>query len=203
MSFFYPPPEVRGFFEDGDKLKQKNMYAVIDVETGGFNVKTNALCEIAVIVLDSEFKEVTRYEALIKPYISRFNGKPVVYNVKAMNVNGISMSQLKNGIQADMAARDIQKILLDNNVRCIIGHNVLNMDKKWTEYFLRSFDYPFVFQQYYCTLESARKMDIGTSSNSLPVLLNHFGIVNNNPHRAMGDTEATMKLFFLFNGIEN
>ncbi len=167
------------------------MYAVIDVETGGFSKEKNGLCEIAVIIVDSSFSIVKSFSFLIQPYLRPESDELVSYKDAAMEVNGIKMEDLLKAPKAEVVAKYIERVLIDQNITTIVGHNVKSMDQKWTEYFLERFASGFKFKEAICTLDLARKSNLDVENNKLPTLCKYYGIVNNDEHRASGDTHAT------------
>lgn len=175
------------------------MYAVIDVETGGFSKEKNGLCEVGIIFLDSNFKKVETFQSTIKPYTRPDGIEPVSYKEDAMSVHGITMSELNRSPEATEVAETIERLLMEHGVTTIIAHNAVTMDKAWIEYFLERFGNGFKFKETICTLEIARKASLPIPDNRLSTLLEYFRIPIENAHRALDDAEATLSLFMKLN----
>ena len=75
------------------------MIGFIDIETGGYSITKNGVCEIAMIVVDEESnKIVDSIEFFIKPYKREDSEELVYYKEDAMLVNGIMLQQLESGL---------------------------------------------------------------------------------------------------------
>lgn len=181
----------------------KNDILVLDIETGGWSRKKNAICEIGVQILgrDLELKEQRSW--IIKPYIrctsvAEFEGQLVSYKDGAMKVHGITMEQIEAGTEVEEVLEDlINEIVLAYDVDSILGHN-LKFDIPWVKELMERFGYEtewFDELQIIDTLVMARDLDLPTENNKLPILLEHFGISNEAEHRAIGDVSATVELY--------
>ncbi len=72
------------------------MIAFIDIETGGFSIEKNGVCEIFTVVIP-ETPDMTNidYHCLIKPYKRPNSDELVSYKNDAMAVNGIKVEECK------------------------------------------------------------------------------------------------------------
>lgn len=160
---------------------QKNVYAIVDIETTGGFASGNQIIEIAVVVHDG-VRVVESYETLLNPgmriptYIAGFTG-----------INNEMVEDAP--VFKDVALRLFQ--LLEGKV--FVAHNV-------------NFDYSFVQKAFadvgiryearrLCTVRLSRKIIPGFKSYSLGNLCQQLGIPLVNAHRAMGDAAATVVLF--------
>lgn len=86
---------------------------IIDLETGGFNSQTDAICSISYKILGSKADVVTHY---IKPYDKN-------YNEEALRINGLTIEKLeKEGILLCDALRSLKNwIKIHSNH---IKHNI-------------------------------------------------------------------------------
>lgn len=175
---------------------------VLDTETGGTNPKNDALCEIAFVVVDDKMNELHRYEAIVAPHDVQCGDDPCEFRLgeykdRAMEVNGISMDEIEKGESYFVVAKETAFSLISLDVLHVVGHNVA-FDIRFLNAMLKSEDYQISIAPI-CTLKMAKKWakekDVKIESFSLTGLCNHFGIVNKNPHRAMGDVEATLELY--------
>jgi len=175
------------------------MYAVLDLETSGFSKTKNAICEIGILIVDSDFKIIEEYESLIKPYPRRKEhqeeGKKMVsYKEDAMKINGILMEDLEAAPDAEIIGKEVLEILTKYGVTTIIGHNAKSFDMPWIHEFLDRFGGGFKFDDVIDTLLMARRIRNVKKGNKLPELCELFGIENKDEHRALGDCNATLKL---------
>jgi DNA polymerase-3 subunit epsilon len=157
------------------------MYAIIDIETTGGNPRTDKITEIAVLVHDGK-KVVNEFSTLINPECK------IPYHIS--QITGITNEMVSNAPRFYEVARQLVEIT-ENSV--FVAHNV-------------AFDYGFVRQEFkrlgyefsreqLCTVRLSRKIIPGHRSYSLGNLCEELGIPIIGRHRAMGDAEATVKLF--------
>lgn len=173
------------------------MKGFLDIETGGFSVSKNGVCEIALIAVDKDNNFVDEFNVLIKPYTRADDTDELVsYKDDAMAVNGLTEQQLiEQGIDVVEAMNLFVEFCMKHNIQTIIGHCSNTFDIPRVEHLLQR------FTQY--SLDEYRKLDtiilakdkIQLTSYKLIDLCTHFGIVNKNPHRASGDAFATFELY--------
>ena len=170
----------------------------LDIETGGFSKKKNGICEIAIIITDGDLKEICSDQWIVKPYercpsVQEQLGQLVSYKPEAMAVNGISMEEIENGCEAKQVACSIWAYLNKYGGK-VVGHNAKSFDGPWIEEFLLRFAYVFKLEVI-DTLLIAKENKTNYENHKLATLLGHYGIKNDQSHRAMGDTRATMELY--------
>ena len=157
------------------------MYAIVDIETTGTYAAAHSITEIAILLHDGE-KVVDKYSTLINP------GTTIVPFITRLT--GITNEMLKTAPPFHEVAKKIWE-MTDNAV--FVAHNV-------------NFDYAFIREEFkqlgadfkrkkLCTVRLSRASFPGHASYSLGTICNQLGIKINDRHRAMGDAEATVKLF--------
>jgi DNA polymerase-3 subunit epsilon len=157
------------------------MYAIIDIETTGGNPRTDKITEIAVLVHDGK-KVVNEFSTLINPECK------IPYYIS--QITGITNEMVSNAPRFYEVARQLVEI---TEHAVFVAHNV-------------AFDYGFVRQEFkrlgydfsreqLCTVRLSRKIIPGHRSYSLGNLCDVLNIQITGRHRAMGDAEATVKLF--------
>lgn len=157
------------------------MYAIVDIETTGGRPSEDRITEIAIVLHDGS-KVTGTYSTLINP------GRPIPYEITRLT--GISDQMVREAPKFYEVARKIVE-LTDGKV--FVAHNV-------------RFDYSFLKSEFHslgfnyqrktlCTVRLSRKLIPGLPSYSLGKLCNSLQIPLNNRHRALGDAEATSKLF--------
>lgn len=176
---------------------------VIDIETGGYSKEKNGLCEIGIIAIDENNVEVGSLSILIKPYerpleLQESVGQLVSYKDDAMAVNGLKVEDLiSEGVTPEVACEMICDFLLEHEIMSFIGQNIEAFDKKWLLYFFDRFSnnkLDGVFLETECTMKMA-KAKLTLDSYSLDSLCEHFGVVNEESHRAVGDCRATLEVY--------
>ncbi len=181
----------------------KNKYCVIDTETGGLFPNKNPICEIAFVILDSDFNEVERYSKIIKGYDN------LVYEKRALDVHGIRMSEIDAGTDIKVALKEIESIWASHcsgrSKVMLVGHNI-------------RFDYDMLEYAFnYCGMDIHAKTekvildtlwmarlawghDDSMVDFKLGTCCERANCVSSDAHRAMGDVLSTADLFkFLVN----
>jgi len=167
------------------------MFAIIDIETCGnkFGYPQGRIIEIAVVVHDG-LQVTETFSTLINPgcHISGFYS----------NISGITNDMVANAPQFHQVAKKIVELTED---RIFVAHNV-------------GFDYGFIQEEFaflgykfrrekLCTVRLSRKLLPKRISYSLGHLCASLSIPINGRHRALGDAEATAKLFDLLLRVKN
>ncbi|MBC7750077.1 MAG: 3'-5' exonuclease [Methylotenera sp.] len=178
------------------------MKAFLDIETGGFSTTKNGICEIALVVVDDNFKVVDVFHELIKPY-TRLNEdgtesvELVSYKDDAMAVNGLTVERLVNeGLDVVEVSIKLSGFIDKHNIQTVIGHNSNAFDIPRVEYLLNRFVSGY-------SIQNKRKVDtmvlakdkLKLSSYKLEFLCAHFGIQIMDQHTAKGDALATFELY--------
>ena len=156
------------------------MYAVLDVETTGFDpTGGDRILELAVIGLDVDGNEDFRWVSLFDPE----------RDVGPTHVHGIGpdvIAQLQPPAFADLAGDIIE--LLDGRIP--VAHN-LRFDRGFLHAEFARCGIEMVNAEGLCTMRLA---DV-TGSRRLESCCQHYGIVLSDAHTALGDTDATAQLF--------
>jgi DNA polymerase-3 subunit alpha (Gram-positive type) len=174
------------------------MKAFLDIETGGFSISKNGICEIAIIVVDEQLKPVDTFHTLIKPYTRADDTEEFVsYKDDAMAINGLTIDLLINeGVDVKAAITNLVLFLIKWNVITLIGHNSRVFDIPRIQHLVSRFydNYQYFEYESEDTMLIAKEK-LNLSSYSLENLCNHFGIINTDKHSAKGDAFATIELY--------
>jgi DNA polymerase-3 subunit epsilon len=159
------------------------MFAIVDIETcgGKFEFQKGRIIEIAIVVHDG-LTVVKSYSSLINPecYIAP----------NFTRISGITNEMVANAPKFHEVAKDI----LEYTEGCVfVAHNV-NFDYSFVRDEFASLGYKYR-RDTICTVRLSRKFLPGKDSYSLGKLCASLGIEVQNRHRALGDAEATAKLF--------
>lgn len=173
------------------------MIGVLDLETGGWSIDKNGVCEISLTVVDENHNPIETFTRLIKPYYRSSGSKEFVsYKNDAMKANRLSVEILKSkGFAVFNVLTDLNEFMIKHGVTKIIGHKVKQFDIPRMDYLFRRFLFiSFDFESeciYKMAKESLPKLD----GYRLEDLCSYFGIVNKDPHRAAGDSMATLQVY--------
>lgn len=178
------------------------MKAFLDLETGGFSITKNGVCEIAMIITDNRLNVLHEFHTLIKPYRREDSAELVSYKPDAMAVNGISINDLCNkGREVSHVTREIKELIHNWNVVTLIGHNSIAFDVPRLEYLLNRFQSRTINKMLHIDTLSLAKNRYKLDSYSLENLCSYFGIVNEKAHSALSDARATLELYKKLSGI--
>lgn len=157
------------------------MYAIVDIETTGGHASANGITEIAILIHNG--KHVTeQFRTLVNP------GIPIPIYIQSLT--GINNEMVSKAPRFNEVARQIYDLLHD---KIFVAHNV-NFDFSFLHYHLASAGFHLQTKKL-CTVRLSRKIIPGLTSYSLGRLCSQVGIEIAERHRAMGDAEATSKLF--------
>src|ERR1700753_3545352 len=157
------------------------MYAIVDIETTGGHASANGITEIAICIHNGK-KVIERYSTLVNPK------REIPIYISALT--GITNEMVAGAPPFEDVAADIYHML---HGKIFIAHNV-NFDYSFVRYHLAQAGYELQSNKL-CTVRLGRKILPGLPSYSLGKLCHHLGIENESRHRAMGDADATAKLF--------
>jgi DNA polymerase III alpha subunit (gram-positive type) len=127
-------------------------YYVADLESNGLMWKNNnhEICELSVIRV-SDRTQLTRYVRVDKPQNSSFD---------ALRIIGRTSEDLKKGISKIQLVNDVEQFLkedmLEPNSRCLIGHNIINFDRKFLWQHWETCNKIFPFDLYLDTMHLMR-----------------------------------------------
>ena len=161
------------------------MFAIIDIETCGskFELRKGRIIEIAILVHDG-LQVVERYSTLVNPecHISSYFTR----------ISGITNDMVADAPTFPQIAK---KVLELTEGAIFVAHNV-GFDYSFVQDEFRSLGYKYR-RETLCTVRLSRKLIPGLRSYSLGKLCESLGIEVRDRHRALGDAEATVKLFDL------
>lgn len=188
------------------------LFAIVDIETGGFSKTKNGLAEIGILIMNRHDVVHFKQTWLIKPYPrmeadQETPGQLVSYKEDAMKVNGLTVEKLEaEGKEATEVALVLQHVLESYEIDTLVGHNIKAFDWPWIDHFLARFGKA---ERDSCritglldTMLLAREQHKGLKSYALQDLCAHFEITTGDQHRSGGDIEATRCLLMKLAGGE-
>ena len=148
-------------------------WAVIDVETSGFRPGQARIISLAALGLDADGRVEQSVVSLLNPGV----------DPGPTHVHGLTAAMLEDQPQFADIARDVIEVLRG---RTLVAHNV-------------AFDYAFLAAEaelaeaellvdsVMCTVELARRLDLGIDNLRLETLAAHWGVTQERPHDAFDD----------------
>ncbi|ORB74621.1 DEDDh family exonuclease [Mycobacterium scrofulaceum] len=148
-------------------------WAVIDVETSGFRPGQARVISLAVLGLDDDGRVEQSVVSLLNPGV----------DPGPTHVHGLTAAMLEDQPQFADVVDDVVKVL---DGRTLVAHNV-------------AFDYAFLtaeaelaeaelpIDSVMCTVELARRLDLGIDNLRLETLAAHWGLRQERPHDAFDD----------------
>ncbi|MFM9908480.1 MAG: PolC-type DNA polymerase III, partial [Chitinophagaceae bacterium] len=155
-------------------------YAIVDIETTGYNNTCNNITEIAIVLFDGK-KVIDTFQSLVNPKTS--------INPYVQGLTGISNAMVH---EAPTFSEIADKVWHMTENAVFVAHSV-NFDYSMIRAEFKSFGADFKRKKL-CTVRLSRKVFPGYNSYSLGNICSSLGIKIENRHRAMGDAEATVKL---------
>ena len=157
------------------------MYAIIDIETTGSQPTQDKITEIAIFIHDGQ-QVIDQYSTLINPQ------RPIPFYISQLT--GITDEMVQDAPKFYEVAKEIVEF---TEGKVFVAHNV-------------RFDYSFIKKEFadlgytfqrktLCTVRLSRSLIPGLPSYSLGKLCKSIDIDLQMRHRAIGDAEATAKLF--------
>jgi DNA polymerase III epsilon subunit-like protein len=174
------------------------MKGFLDIETGGFSITKNGICEIALIAVNHQNEIFATFHTLIKPYTREEGFEELVsYKDDAMAINGLTVEKLiEEGSDVEIAAEQLYNFIIQHDIIEIIGHNSKVFDVPRIKYLLQRFmsvDLTPLINENDTMIIAKQKLNL--PSYKLEVLCAHFGILNTDSHTAKGDAKATFELY--------
>ena len=148
-------------------------WAVIDVETSGFRPGQARVISLAVLGLDADGRVEQSVVSLLNPGV----------DPGPTHVHGLTAAMLEDQPQFSDLVGDVVEVLRG---RTLVAHNV-------------AFDYAFLAAEaefaeaelpvdtVMCTVELARRLELGVDNLRLETLAAHWGVTQERPHDAFDD----------------
>ena len=160
--------------------KAKTKFIAIDFETTGLSAYSDRIIEVGAVVFENGVA-TNKFETLINPGIS--------IPESAQRVNHISNDMVKNAPTEATVIRELVEFIGDaiTGATFLCAHNA-SFDSKFLQMALERNGYDATLS-FLDTLTLSRKV-IYFDNYKQETLAEHFGIINNNSHRAVSDAET-------------
>lgn len=187
-----------------------NNFIVYDLETGGFDLKSHGIVEIALVAIDHISLEVVdEYCKIIQPY-NMASGKLAEYTSGAQDIHGVSVERMRSeGLPAETVVRDIIAFFTKHKIKSkkpiIAGHNIHKFDNPRLEAFLATFGQKLSqltdVEDSIDTLKWAKfkwQKPTEVANHKLSTCCEALNIELVDAHSALPDTKANSKLLTSF-----
>ena len=168
-------------------IKSLNDYVAIDFETTGLDPNEDEIIEFAAVRVEGG--------NVVDTFTSLCNPRRQI-SEKITKITGITNEMLADAPDVASVLKEFLSFVGDS---VVVGHNV-------------SFDVNFVYDSclrhemdpfkndHIDTCRISRKCTEGAKNHKLETLVKHYGIVNDNAHRALSDALSTQKLYEIMKG---
>ena len=158
------------------------VFAVVDLETTGFNPQKDRILQMAAVLVNGRGEVVDTFDTVVKPE------SPEQYEHGAEHVHGISREMVQNG----MPLRDaLKQIWSFTDGKVFTAHNA-KFDISFLEAESERVGMKREVRNYLDTLALAREADSDQQrKHSLQALCDHYGVTVERAHEAMSDAKAT------------
>ena len=160
------------------------LFAIVDIETTGSHARGNGITEIAIYISDG-LKVTEKFCTFLNPQ------KPIPYMIQKLT--GIDDSMVADAPSFAEKADEIRALLADH---IFVAHNV-NFDLGFVQEAFKQVGVSYNPRRL-CTVRYGRRIVPGLRSYSLANLVRHFGLKNDQAHRAWADTQVTAELLHIF-----
>jgi DNA polymerase III epsilon subunit family exonuclease len=188
LDLFAPPvvdiaaDELPGRMARRSEAPTPAAYAVFDCETTGTDTSEDEIVSLALVRLDPDGVEVTRYETLVQP------SRPIPAGATA--VHGISDDDVAGAPRFAQIARELRG-LLDGAV--FVAHNA-SFDLGMVRHAFARVGLDYSPDDVACTLEAFRLLEPLADNHRLQSICELRGIELHHAHEAIGDVLATVAL---------
>jgi DNA polymerase III epsilon subunit-like protein len=169
-----------GFADKSGIHELEGPFAIIDLETSGFNPPGSKILEIAILKIDRDGNELDRFETLINPEDG---------NVGRTDIHGIELRMLNGAPTFDEASGRILELIQDS---IIVAHNA-RFEENFLAYELNEAGHDLDLIPALDTLWLARNT-IDLPNYKLDTVVNGFNERIVDAHTALGDVIAVSKI---------
>lgn len=181
----HPVPNVGPMRENDTKQIEDTLFAVVDLETTGFDPRKDRIVQMAAVVVNGTGEVVDEWDTVVRPE------SPEQYEHGAEHVHGISREMVENGMPLRQALTRIWSI---TDGKVLTAHNA-RFDVSFLEAESERVGMGRQVTRYLDTLALARSADKEKQrKHSLEALCEHYGVERERAHEAMSDARATAQI---------
>lgn len=162
-----------------------DLFHIIDTETTGTSPPGSRVIEVACLTL-RQGEVVGRFETLIDP------GRPIPPFITRLT--GITTAMVRGQARPAEAMAAFAAYLAERPGH-FVAHNA-GFDYRFLEFEFAQAGLEWPFKGRYCTVRLSRHCNPQLRRHNLDTLIQHYGVVMADRHRAMADVEATATAFW-------
>ena len=151
-------------------------WAVVDVETSGFRPGQARVLSLAVLGLNRDGRVEQSFVSLLNPGV----------DPGPTHVHGLTADMLEDQPQFADVVDDVVEVLRG---RTLVAHNVA-FDHSFLAAEAELADAELPIDTVMCTVELARRLELGTANLRLETLAAHWGVRQERPHDAFDDARV-------------
>jgi DNA polymerase-3 subunit epsilon len=156
-------------------------YNILDFETTGFSPDYDRIIEVGVVKIKNN-QIIDSFQEFINPGMN--------ISGAITNLTGITNDMVKSSERSSKVMPKLKSFVSDE---IIVAHNASFDSRFYKAEMMRA--RVSTKNDFLCSLLLARRVFQDLDSHKLGVLCRHLGFVNKASHRALGDAEATHKVF--------
>lgn len=171
-------------------------YYILDLETNGLMWKNNfhEICELSIIRAPDRV-QFSRFVKVSKPENS---------SIDALKITGKTHQDLNKGIGKDQLINEFEKFIQEDGLtpehRCLVGHNIINFDRRflWQLWETRNKKFPFslFLDTIHLTRDYSKRNQIIKPKVNLHAACDMVGIKKfSEKHTAISDSRNTYMLW--------
>lgn len=181
----HPVPNVGPMRENDTKQIEDTLFAVVDLETTGFDPRKDRIVQMAAVVVNGTGEVVDEWDTVVRPE------SPEQYEHGAEHVHGISREMVEQGMPLSDA---LKRIWSFTEGRVFTAHNA-RFDISFLEAESERVGMRRKVEWHVDTLQLARRADSARErKHSLEALCQHYGVDRERAHEAMSDAKATAEI---------
>ena len=175
-------PKFGPMEENAARQIEDTLFAVVDLETTGFDPGKDRIVQMAAVVVDGSGTVVDSWDTVVRPE------SPEQYEHGAEHVHGISREMVQKGMLLSDALRRMWSM---TEGKVFTAHNA-RFDISFLEAESRRVGMDRSVEWHVDTLKLARKADQQKlRRHTLEALCEHYGVERERAHEAMSDARAT------------
>lgn len=162
-------------------LDADHSWAVVDVETSGFQPDTGRVLSVAALALDAAGRPQERFSSLVNADV---DPGPV-------QIHGLTRERLAGAPGFPQIASDLLALL---EGRILVAHNAA-FDYRFLTAEMQRAGWKLPVEQRLCTLALSRRLGLVVPDHKLATLAEYWGVPQRRAHDALDDVEVLARIF--------
>ena len=163
-----------------EMLDPDHSWAVVDVETSGFQPDTGRVLSVAALALDAAGRPEQRFHTLIDAGV---DPGPV-------HIHGLTRERLAGSPRFEQIAPDLLEML---DGRILVAHNAA-FDHRFLAAEVERAGLKLPVERRLCTLALSRRLGLAVPDHKLGTLAGYWGVPQQRAHDALDDVEVLARI---------